>query len=111
MGKRVRLEGKAAAKVAATEPKKDKVKLDPLYLRKLCLEVYRIRMDEDDPAGTRGGETASERVLSEYVKKYKGDRVKAEARFEEHAQIYAPIIRVALRVLHDFGDLPKGAEG
>jgi hypothetical protein len=114
MGKRVRIEEKAATKKVAAKPvkaKAEKVPLDNQYLRKLCLEIYRIRIDEDDSVPTRGGKTPSERTLAEYVKKYNGDRAKAEARFEEFAQIYAPVIRVALRVMAEMGDLPEAAKG
>lgn len=97
--------------MAKKEVKKKKIK-DPVnsqYVFDLCVEVYKDELDKADLGSRRNGLLAHERVIAQLEEKYQS-RERAEKRFREWAQIYAPTVRAALKVMGRRGELPQAAE-
>lgn len=99
------------AKLKAPKAERNLVRhqeVDAEYLFDLCVEVYKEELDKADLYTLRDGMLSHERVIAKLEEKYKS-RDRAEKRFREFAQIYAPVIRTAFKVMKHRNELPSVA--
>jgi hypothetical protein len=75
----------------------EKYTLDPDYVYQLAIECYEDRI---------GGR---QKYIKQHMAKNKSTRERAEKRFEEYSQGYAPVLRSVLKALIQFNQIPKKA--